>query len=257
MRPLQRSFHPKVWGSRDVAPWFSAPAEPLGEVWFTGEPRLPLLPKLLFTEDKLSVQVHPNDAQSGGQGKTEMWHILRAKPGAQIALGFKEPIAPEQLLPLSRSGEIESMLRWIDVQPGESYLVPAGTIHAIGAGLALCEIQQYSEITYRLYDYGRPRELHLAEAAAVAHLTRWTAAPLSTSSRHPGARREVECDFFTVDTLTTAAPVTLTGPMIVMVLGGSGLLGDHAVCCGEGWLLNSGESAVATAGLSLLLAETR
>src|SRR2546423_3257378 len=166
----------RVWGRTKLAPWYAAPERPIGEAWFTGPHELPLLVKLIFTADRLSVQVHPDDGEDGSRGKTEMWHILEAAPGASIALGFREPIARERLEESARSGEIERLVNWVPVQAGETYLIPAHTVHAIGAGLVLCEIQQNCDVTYRLYDYGRPRELHVDRATPIADL-----------SVHPGA----------------------------------------------------------------------
>jgi mannose-6-phosphate isomerase len=173
---IEPQFYPKIWGSPETAPWFAPRraagpnAEPIGEVWFPADD---LLIKFLFTSQNLSVQVHPGDdyaaRHENSRGKTEMWYILRAQPGARIALGFKHPLPADRLAAAARSGEIMNLLNWIEVQPGESYFVPAGTVHAIGAGLALCEIQQNSDVTYRLYDYGRDRELHLPQAQDVAH----------------------------------------------------------------------------------------
>src|SRR5262249_46670605 len=145
----------------------------IGEVWFS-TPELPILVKFLFTTENLSVQVHPSG--ECGVGKTEMWHILRAAEGASIALGFRDTVTPAWARAAAESGEILEMLRWYPVRAGETYFTPAGTVHAIGAGIALCEIQQHSDITYRLYDYGRPRELHLEEGLAV-----------SDFGTHPGA----------------------------------------------------------------------
>ena len=148
----------------------------------SGQPVFPLLIKILFTTDKLSVQVHPPDSAAHKQnswGKTEMWHILRAAPGARLAVGFRMDIPrdlvddPAKLRQAAASGSLEQLLDWREVHDGETYFVPAGTVHAIGAGLTLCEIQQNSDITYRLYDYnrpgtdGRPRALHLEEALKV------------------------------------------------------------------------------------------
>jgi mannose-6-phosphate isomerase len=116
------------------------------------------------------VQVHPDDGEDGPLGKTEMWHILEAEPGATIALGFREPISRERLVESARTGEIESLVNWMPVKAGETYFTPAHTVHAIGAGIVLCEIQQNSDVTYRLYDYGRPRELHLEQAARISDL---------------------------------------------------------------------------------------
>lgn len=178
---LTPSLREKVWGRRRLAPWFPDADKPVGEVWFLADCELPLLVKLIFTSERLSVQVHPDDGEDGLRGKTEMWHILEAEPGAAIALGFREPISREQLLESARTGEIEKLLNWLPVKAGDTYFTPAHTVHAIGAGIVLCEIQQHSDVTYRLWDYGRPREIHVAQAAAVADL-----------GIHPGAARPVE-----------------------------------------------------------------
>jgi mannose-6-phosphate isomerase len=176
IQPLTPRFLEKIWGSRHLSPWFPDSDSKTGEVWLEGPAReaLPLLIKFLFTTDRLSVQVHPNDDYARrhhqSNGKTEMWHILRADPGAQVALGLKRPMTAAELRASSESGAIEEQLNWVDVCAGDTYFVPAGTIHAIGAGIALCEIQQQSDVTYRLYDYGRPRELHLDRGVEVSHL---------------------------------------------------------------------------------------
>ncbi|MCU0226818.1 MAG: class I mannose-6-phosphate isomerase [Bryobacterales bacterium] len=134
----------------------------------------PLLVKFLFPTEKLSVQVHPADdyarVHENSLGKTEMWHVLRAEPGASVAAGFTQPFSQNQVRDAALDGSIEGMLRWWPVSAGDSIYIPAGTVHAIGPGLVLCEIQQASDVTYRLYDYGRPRELHLPQSLAVAHL---------------------------------------------------------------------------------------
>lgn len=198
-------FRERIWGIPDLSSWFpDSPVGTIGEAWFTAQknatslgplldeilerhpevlgnacnstyPGLcPLLVKLLFTSSRLSVQVHPKDdyAQRHHKslGKTEAWYVIDAAPGAEVALGFKEPISPQRFRETALSGEIETLLDWRPVAPGDTIFVPAGTVHAIGAGLTICEIQQNSDITYRLYDYGRPRELHLEHGAAVSDL---------------------------------------------------------------------------------------
>jgi mannose-6-phosphate isomerase len=219
-RKLTTSLRELTWGS---------------ERWYTSEPPLPILVKLLITSDKLSVQVHPDG--ECGVGKTEMWHILSAAPGAQIALGFKEPVGADALRAAATSGEIERLLRWIPVSAGETYFIPAGTIHAIGAGITLCEVQQNSDITYRLYDYGRPRELHLDRALEAADLETW---------RHPGAsvahdledgwKRLASCRHFATDTRQLKGDfryvASRSGFELLMVLEDSGEL--------NGWLLPQG-----------------
>src|SRR5262249_60619603 len=130
----------KVWGRTRLQPWFGDSPKPIGEAWFLGDSELPLLIKLLFTSDRLSVQVHPDDGEDGPRGKTEMWHILEAEPGAVIAMGFREPITRERLLEATRTGEVEHLVNWIPVKAGETYYIPAHTVHAIGAGIVLFEI---------------------------------------------------------------------------------------------------------------------
>lgn len=169
---IEPEFHTKVWGSPRIEPWFDARGDQLtGEVWF---PAGDLLIKFLFTSQFLSVQVHPDDDYArlyeNSCGKTEMWHILRADPGARIAVGFRQPVSTDQMITGARTGEIMDALNWIEVCPGDTYLIPAGTVHAIGAGIALCEIQQNSDVTYRLYDYNRDRPLHLERASEIAVL---------------------------------------------------------------------------------------
>src|ERR1700730_2661730 len=183
---LTPRFVPKVWGSTHLEPWYPNASEKIGGVWFKGVPNLPLLIKLLFTTEPLSVQVHP-------EGKTEMWHILAADPGAKIAAGFREPITEQRLRESALSGEIENLLEWFEARPGDTFFIPARTVHAIGAGLVLCEIQQHSDITYRLFDYGRPRELQLEQGVRVSRLGPHAA----RQSARDGVL--VSCPFFTTE----------------------------------------------------------
>jgi mannose-6-phosphate isomerase len=166
----------KPWGKDKLPEPFEAPAgKRIGEVWFEPPPTLPqLLVKYIFTSEALSVQVHPSDAETiakglGKQGKEECWYIVAAEPGARLAIGFRQPVTPQAMRAAALDGSIEQLLEWHEVHPGDSFYIPAGTVHAIGAGISLIETQQNSDITYRLYDYGRPRELHLDDGIAVAH----------------------------------------------------------------------------------------
>lgn len=147
-------------------------SQPVGEVWFVGDEHAPLLAKYLFTNENLSVQVHPNDEQARSRGlamgKAECWYILDAEPGAVIGLGLRREISPEALQRATLDGSVDQLIAWRSVTPGDFYFVPPGTIHAIGAGISLLELQQNSDVTYRLYDYGRGRDLHLDDGIAVA-----------------------------------------------------------------------------------------
>lgn len=171
-RALETKSVEKPWGRDTLPPPFTAPeGQRIGEIWFEPPPELPeLLVKYLFTSEKLSVQVHPSDAEApaGSRGKEECWLVLSADPGAQLAVGFRHQVTPEAMRAAALDGSIEGLLEWHAVGPGDFVYLTAGTVHAIGAGLSLIEVQQNSDITYRLYDYGRPRELHLDAGIAVA-----------------------------------------------------------------------------------------
>jgi len=174
-----RAVH-KPWGSADLRPWSDIhnDGDAIGELWFQradmDAPDPALLVKLLFTTEPLSIQVHPDDAfaQSNGmvQGKTEAWYVLSATPDAKVAVGLKQQLTAPQLRASIEDGSIAELVQWRGVRKDDLILVPAGTIHAIGAGLVVAEIQQRSDVTYRLYDYGRQRELHVDNAVAAARM---------------------------------------------------------------------------------------
>jgi len=177
----------KPWGRHRLHPGFADPSpdgEPVGEIWFQtpGNAAPDLLIKYLFTSEKLSVQVHPNDEQAHAaglpRGKDECWVILDAEPDSTIALGTKKPVDRETLKAAALDGSVEGLLDWKPVKAGDFFYSGSGTIHAIGAGITLIEVQQNSETTYRLYDYGRPRELHLEEGVAVADPVPFTPHPM-------------------------------------------------------------------------------
>jgi mannose-6-phosphate isomerase len=184
--------------------------------------------------------VHPADGEDGPRGKTEMWHILQADPGATIAVGFREPITRERLLESTRTGEIEQLLNWMPVKAGETYFTPAHTVHAIGAGIVLCEIQQNSDVTYRLWDYGRPREIHVEKAV-----------PISDLGVHPGASKPksiadgsqelVSSRYFVTELVNLPVGERLEpGPQdcqLWICLAGEGRIGGEPVRRGDVWLL--------------------
>ena len=164
---------PRPWGVVDLRPWNKAGNNgvPIGEIWYERPgkptPTPSLLLKLLFTSQPLSIQVHPDDAhaQSMGlpNGKTEAWYVLSAAPGAKVALGLDQRLTRQQLRQAVDDGSISDLVVWQAVSPDDVIYVPAGTIHAIGAGLVIAEIQQRSDATFRLFDHGRQRELHVEQ----------------------------------------------------------------------------------------------
>ena len=268
-------FSPRPWGTRDLRPWYDyQPTEPVGEAWLTGpqclietgdqqgrtlselaaaepdallgqrrnEADYPLLLKILFPHDKLSVQVHPDDAlaQQIGQprGKTECWYVLDAKSGAAVALGLKPGSTVDAMREAIANHTLEAMVEQIPVAQGDMIFVDAGTVHAIGPGVVLLETQQTSDTTYRLYDYGRPRELHIDQGIAA---TRLHTAAGKVAPHTEGARaRLIEQKYFTVDRLAMdagrpytsepAASGTATGvPHALVSIQGSAVL--HAEGC--------------------------
>ena len=168
----------KPWGVNDPRPWCSADhaGGTVGELCYerqgAASPEPELLLKILLTNQPLSIQVHPDDAsaQSIGlpRGKTEAWHVLAAQPGAAVALGLKQVMTQQELCSAIEDGSITDHVAWRSVSAGDTVFVPAGTIHAIGPGLVIAEVQQRSDITFRLFDHGRDRELHIESALAVA-----------------------------------------------------------------------------------------
>jgi mannose-6-phosphate isomerase len=222
---LKPWFSERVWGRRDLRPWYTdtGTTELVGEAWLTGPEcvvetgelegrtfasvaqdlggEFPLLVKLLFPNEKLSVQVHPDDAQARTfgevRGKTECWYVLEAEPGAAVALGLKDGAGKEQVAAAIADGTMESLMEWVPVSVGDMLFVDAGTVHAIGPGVVLLETQQTSDVTYRLYDYGRPRELHLEKGLAVMKAK--TQAGKVKPREMDGFIRLIEQKYFSVD----------------------------------------------------------
>ncbi len=225
MRPeptrIEPIFSQRIWGARSLAPLFPEKInlkEPLGEAWLTGVeckiangpfagktlgaawrempadwrgtrfaslPDFPLLVKFIFPNDKLSIQVHPDDAYAseyekaaGGRGKTEMWHAVSAEPGASVLIGLVPKADEKKFLAAIETKTLEDLFVHWRVQPGDTFFVPAGTPHTIGPRMVICEVQEYSDLTYRIYDYGRvdahgkPRELHIQKALDVIEFGR-------------------------------------------------------------------------------------
>ena len=229
-------FSPRLWGSRSLAPIYPERtnlSEPLGEAWLTGadckiasgpfagkklsdvwdampkewrgirlasQKDFPILVKFIFPQDKLSIQVHPDDAYAaaheqaaGGKGKTEMWHAVSAEPGASLLLGLKPGTDKQKFLDAMKEGKLEEIFQSHPVSAGDTFFVAAGTPHTIGPRMILCEVQEYSDLTYRVYDYGRvdghgrPRELHVEKALEVMNFD--APAPAKLAALHlPGER---------------------------------------------------------------------
>jgi len=169
----------KPWGTQDLRPWSTLGLDTgsIGELWYERNQNNAQNPSLLFkilaTTEPLSIQVHPGDefARTIGlpSGKTEAWYVLSAKPDSKVAVGLTQRISKDQLRQAIREGSIAQLVQWNPVVAGDVIFVPAGTIHAIGAGLVVAEIQQRSDATFRIFDYGRPRELHIEHAVSVAN----------------------------------------------------------------------------------------
>jgi mannose-6-phosphate isomerase len=282
---IEPIFSPRIWGARSLAPLFpekSNLSEPLGEAWLTGldcriacEPFagpfagktlgetwrempsewrgkqftlgsvFPLLVKFLFPTEKLSIQVHPNDAYAaiheiaaGGRGKTEMWHIVSAEPDARVLIGLKPGVGKQQFLEGLEKHTLESLFRQQNVHAGDTFFVPAGTPHTIGPGMVICEVQETSDLTYRVYDYGRvdssgrQRELHIDKALQVTNfggpITGGKVAPLPLPDRRVKKNLLAACPFFATERWEFSSTAQLTPALshfeLFAVLEGSGRL---------------------------------
>ena len=253
------------WRAKDGQP-------PIGEVWLTGDEcraatgafagksiaelskhfgaeltgaasplsnRFPLLIKFLFPREKLSVQVHPDDefARRAGEpcGKTECWYVLAAEKGAQVALGLEPGTTRDQLRKAIEETRAEALLNWFDIHPGEMIYAEAGTVHAIGPGSILVETQQNSDTTYRLYDYGRPRPLHVEQGLAVTKERTRSGKVQHSPGRDPNDRNLVTSPCFQVDRYALAPGneqvitrhMPPTSVQIVVALAGKGAVRVH------------------------------
>lgn len=247
---IEPTFSPRIWGARSLAPLFPEKtnlAEPIGEAWLTdvkccvatgpfagktvgdawrempAEWRgskfakasdFPLLVKFIFPRDKLSIQVHPDDAYAakhekaaGGRGKTEMWHAVSAEPGAQVLVGLKSGVTKQEFLEALTNHTLEDCFLRHDVNAGDTFFIPAGTPHTIGPGMVLCEVQEYSDLTYRVYDYGRVdahgkrRELHVEKALDVLNFDGSRGAKIAgPGAGEPSAKRLLAaCPYFATE----------------------------------------------------------
>lgn len=258
---LQKHLVEKPWGRTDIPAAFGdMGGRQIGEIWYeSGTPEdLPILVKWLFTSEKLSIQVHPNDMQARERGmpsgKEECWFIVNAEPGAVLGIGTIRPLSADELRDASLSGEIEFLIDWKPVKAGDYFYIPAGTIHAIGAGITLVEVQQYADITYRLYDYRRPRELHLDDGVAVS-----VAAPYADirTGHVDGGQQLVDGPHFQLRHVIDASEVTSLPQAdqywIVPLSGDIVVSGDRAAV-GDCLLVQGTPALEMSEGSSLLIA---
>ena len=238
----------KPWGRTDLPAMFRADhdtGQPLGEIWFehpAGED-VDLLVKYLFTSEKLSIQVHPDDeaARQAGhkRGKDEAWVVLQADSGATIGIGLRERVTRDRLRQAALDGSIEDLVDWRPAAAGDIYYSPAGTVHALGPGLTLIEIQQNTDLTYRLYDYGRPRELHLDAGVRASRPQPYVAAACPYDFEEG---REILADgqAFVLERWRSAVSATLTPaedrPIWLVPVAGRGGIEGEALEPGDVWL---------------------
>ena len=293
------AFDPRPWGTTDLSPIYPDHkfTEKIGEAWLTGdhckvangplagrslaelseecgralvgsaardEKRFPLLLKFLFPHEKLSVQVHPDDeaAQRTGQpwGKTECWYVAAAKPGSQVAMGLKPGITRADLQTAIEENRAEELLHWINIYPGEMIYVAGGTVHTLGPGSILVETQQQSDCTYRLYDYGRPRELHLKEGLAAVKERVASGKVVRPGPSKIGAANNtlapmVRAPYFVVDQYELKQPQAFatqdesgkSSAQILVAVEGCGILEAPGM---EPVTLAKGDAAVVPAGVS-------
>lgn len=259
-RRLPTKVVAKPWGRRDLGPWFPdvpEAAEPVGEIWFEDSADAALMVKFLFTAERLSIQVHPDDeaARAAGhpRGKDEAWLVLAADPGAHIGLGLLRPAGRDVLRAAALDGSIEQLMDWKPAAAGDAWYSPAGTIHALGPGLKLVEVQQNIDLTFRLYDYGRPRELHLEDGLAVARGEPFAGRPLAPQPVAKGRALVAWGPSFSVERWTGGAAGPLAGPAWVTVLEGTARLDGAPAAPGECWRVDGAAQLLAD-GADLLVA---
>lgn len=233
-------------------------------------PFFPMLVKLIDAKQDLSVQVHPSDAYAlkneNSFGKTEMWYIVEAEKGAGIYLGFKKDVTREEYETAIRNNTLTELLNFFEVKAGDCYFIPSGTIHAIGTGCLICEIQQNSNLTYRVYDYGRKdkngkeRELHVDKALKVTNLERYEYAPLKLSTEQGellGLSR-----YFTTTSVCVCGEKTLKADKnsfkCITCVEGCGKVGGTKIALGDSLFVPAGYGEVKLEGdMNLIMAEVR
>jgi len=263
-----RAVH-KPWGVSDLQPWSSidGTVDAVGELWFerpdADAPIPALLLKLLFTSEPLSIQVHPDDtfarAMGMPNGKSEAWYIISAKPGSKIGVGLERRVTPQELRTSIRDGSIVDLVRWRPVEPGDVIFIPAGTIHALGGGIVLAEIQQRSDTTFRLFDYGRQRELHEDNGVAVANA--WPLRPAPDPTRLTAERTVlVTSRYFVLERLElpegSSWALLAEAETWILVLDGHAAIGLAATSMGQAVFVAGGRTSIEVGdnGLTALVA---
>ncbi len=247
---LTRKVVEKVWGRSNLPTHFGVPdGRKIGEIWFEPLPgHDDHLVKILFSSEKLSVQVHPSQSDArrlgfGSRGKDECWLVLDAEPGSKVALGLDEDYTSEAVRAAALDGSIEDMLVWYEARAGDFFHVPAGTIHAIGPGLTILEVQQNTDVTFRLFDYNRGRTLHVDHAMECAKLERYAGCKQSGSKKHT--------DNSLIDTVTLkvsmfegAQTVAVDGTKLLIPVEGSAHIGTTKLTTHQCAMVEPGETAV-------------
>ncbi|MFL6839283.1 MAG: class I mannose-6-phosphate isomerase [Bradyrhizobium sp.] len=263
-----RAMH-RPWGVSDLQPWsdIGGTDGAVGELWFeradNDDPTPALLLKLLFTSEPLSIQVHPDDtyarAMGMPNGKSEAWYIMSAQPDAQIGIGLRHRVTPQELRASIRNGSIVDLVQWRPVAKGDVIFIPAGTIHALGGGIVAAEIQQRSDTTFRLFDYGRARELHIDDGVAVANA--WPLRSPAKSARLTEERTVlVASRHFTLERVelqeASSWALLAEAETWILVLDGHAAIGLATVSIGQAMFVGGGRSSieVGTKGLTALIA---
>ncbi len=289
---LKPQFAERPWGRPNLRPWYpeTGTTELVGEAWLSGpecvidsgehtgrtlgeigqdfqrqlggtleKGEFPLLVKMLFPQEKLSVQVHPNDEQARAaglpRGKTECWYVVEAEPGATIALGLRSGVSVEDIRAGVANGTVEDLLEMLPVAEGDMIFVDAGTVHAIGKGVVLLEVQQSSDVTYRLFDYGRGRELHLEQGLAVLNTS--TEAGKVESRLMDGFGRLIEGKYFVIDRFDlqpgSAIEMSMDGTGCVVGLTGKAAVNEVLFEAGQAVIVPDGSVTLSSAtGASFL-----
>ena len=249
-REMSEAFSRETWGSAcDKFPFF------------------PTLTKFIDAREKLSVQVHPSDsyalANEGQFGKTEMWYVVEAEPGAGLYMGLEREATPEEFLAAVNDGTVEELLSFKEVKSGDVFFIPSGTIHAIGAGVVIFEIQQNSTLTYRLYDYmrrdkdGNLRELHVDKAMKVSLLEPYSEAKFDTDDESViGSCEYFETRKYKLNFTKKSFNVEKDSFLSITCVAGEGTIEGEKLGLGDTYFIPAGEGKITVEGEAEIIAVT-